>query len=168
MVSGPASEPLPAGAEAVYVRTAAEMAAEMEGRFAEADICVMAAAVSDYRPVNPSDAKIHRSEEGNITIELTPNPDILAALGAAKTPKQFLVGFSLESGDDPGRAEAKMRKKGCDMMVFNKADVALGGDDTAVTLLFADSRCKTESFSTMSKAKAAELIMERAAERIER
>ncbi len=164
-VSGPASEPLPAGAEAVYVRTAAEMAAEMERRFAGADICIMAAAVSDYRPVVSSNTKIHRSEEGNISIELTPNPDILAALGAAKASRQVLVGFSLESGDDVGRAEEKMRKKGCDMMVFNKADTALGGDDTAITLLFADGG--RESFSTMSKTAAAGVILGKAAELIE-
>jgi phosphopantothenoylcysteine decarboxylase/phosphopantothenate--cysteine ligase len=157
VVSGPASEPLPSGAEAVYVRTAAEMAAAMEERFASADICVMAAAVSDYRPVNPSDSKIRRSESGNITLELTPTPDILAALGAAKTPKQILVGFSLESGDEIDRAEAKMRKKGCDMMVFNRADTAIGGDDTAVTLLFAGGG--REAFPSMSKAAAAAAIL---------
>jgi phosphopantothenoylcysteine decarboxylase/phosphopantothenate--cysteine ligase len=89
--------------------------------------------------------------------------DILAALGAAKTPKQTLVGFSLESGDDVGRAEEKMRKKGCDIMVFNRADTAIGGDDTAITLLFAGGG--REAFSTMSKAAAARVILERAAGR---
>jgi len=161
VVSGPASEPLPAGVEVVRVKTAVEMAAAMEERFASADVCVMAAAVSDYRPVNPSDTKIHRSEKGIITLELTPNPDILAALGAVKTSRQILVGFSLESGDDVDRAEAKMRKKGCDMMVFNKADTSIGGNDTVITLLFADG--ERESFPAMSKATAAGLIMERAA-----
>ncbi|MDR2693597.1 MAG: bifunctional phosphopantothenoylcysteine decarboxylase/phosphopantothenate synthase [Chitinispirillales bacterium] len=165
VISGPASEPLPVGADVVRVRTAAEMAAEMGGRFAEADICVMAAAVSDYRPVASSNTKIRRSEKGNITLELTPNPDILAALGAVKKPSQILVGFSLESGGGVERAEEKMRNKVCDMMVFNMADTALGRDDTAVTLLFADGG--RESFSTMSKAAAAKLILGRAAERID-
>jgi len=156
VVSGPAAEPLPSGAKAVYVRTAAEMAAEMEKRFAESDICVMAAAVSDYRPVVLSGSKIHRSEKENITLELTPNPDILANLGALKTSKQIIVGFSLESGDDIDRAELKMRKKGCDMMVFNRADNAIGGDDTSITLLFADGG--REALSTMSKTEVAKLI----------
>jgi len=161
VVSGPAPEPLPAGAEVVRVKTAAEMSAAMGERFASADICVMAAAVSDYRPVARSDSKIHRSEKENITLELTPNPDILAALGAAKKSNQVLVGFSLESGDGIDRAEAKMRKKGCDIMVFNRADTALGGDDTSITLLFAAGG--REAFLTMSKTAAAGLILGRAA-----
>jgi len=156
VVSGPASEPLPAGAEVVRVTTAAEMSAAMRERFASADICVMAAAVSDYRPVVPSNTKIHRSEKEHITLELTQNTDILANLGAAKTSKQILVGFSLESGEDIDRAEAKMRKKGCDIMVFNRADNAIGGDDTSVTLLFADGG--REALSTMSKTEVAKLI----------
>jgi phosphopantothenoylcysteine decarboxylase / phosphopantothenate---cysteine ligase len=156
VVSGPASEPLPAGVDVVRVRTAAEMSVEMERRFTETDICVMAAAVSDYRPVVSSSTKIHRSEKENITLELTPNPDIIAALGAAKTSKQVLVGFSLESEDDVDRAEAKMRKKGCDIMVFNRAGTALGCDDTSVTLITAGGR---ETLSTMSKSAAAGLIL---------
>jgi phosphopantothenoylcysteine decarboxylase/phosphopantothenate--cysteine ligase len=166
VVSGPAAEPLPAGAEVVRVRTAAEMSAAMCERFASADICVMAAAVSDYRPVAPSNAKIHRSEKENITIELTPNTDILAALGAAKKPNQILVGFSLESDDGIDRAEAKMRKKGCDIMAFNKADTALGSDDTSITILFADG--DREPLPTMSKTSAAGLILGRAAGRVGR
>ncbi|MDR2578808.1 MAG: bifunctional phosphopantothenoylcysteine decarboxylase/phosphopantothenate--cysteine ligase CoaBC [Chitinispirillales bacterium] len=157
VVSGPASEPLPAGAEVVSVRTAAEMGREMGERFGAADICVMAAAVSDYRPVNSSDTKLHRSDNKNITLELTPNPDILAKLGAAKRPDQLLVGFSLESGDDVSRAEAKMKRKNCDVMVYNRVDAALGGDSTCFTLLFADGR--KESFSVMDKTEAAKIIL---------
>jgi len=159
VVSGPAAEPLPAGAEVVRVTTAAEMSAAMVARFASADICVMAAAVSDYRPVVSSSTKIHRSEKESITLELIQNTDILAALGSAKTSKQVLVGFSLESGDDIDRAELKMRKKGCDIMVFNRADSALGGDDTSITLLFAAGG--REALSTMSKTEAAKLILEK-------
>ncbi|MDR2591999.1 MAG: bifunctional phosphopantothenoylcysteine decarboxylase/phosphopantothenate--cysteine ligase CoaBC [Chitinispirillales bacterium] len=164
VVSGPASEPPPSGANVIRVRTAAEMAAEMGGRFAEADICVMAAAVSDYRPVVSSNIKIHRSEKENITLELAPNPDILAALGAVKTSKQFLIGFSLESGDGVDRADEKMRKKGCDMMVFNTADTALGGNDIAMTLLLTDGG--REAFPSMDKTAAAGVILGKAAERI--
>jgi len=156
VVSGPAAEPLPAGAEVVPVGTAVEMEREMGERFGAADICVMAAAVSDYRPLNYSDAKIHRSDNENITIELTPNPDILADLGSIKSARQFLVGFALESGHDIDRAAEKMRKKRCDMMVFNRVDVALGGDSTAITVIYSDDR--REEFSVMGKDEAASII----------
>jgi phosphopantothenoylcysteine decarboxylase/phosphopantothenate--cysteine ligase len=164
VVSGPSAEPLPAGAGVIRITTAAEMEREMEGRFGDADICIMAAAVSDYRPVRPSDVKIHRSGKENITIELAPNHDIVAKLGASKSPSQFLTGFSLESGDGIDRAEAKMRDKNCDMMVFNKADTALGGDGTEFTLLFRDGG--RESFAAMGKAEAAKVILTNIAKRV--
>jgi len=163
VVSGPAPAPLPAGADAVYVRTAAEMEAEMVKRFGDVDICIMAAAVSDYRPASPSETKIHRSDSDNLTIELVPNPDIAAKLGAAKS-NQCLVGFSLESGDGIGRAEDKMAKKNCDMMVYNKVDVALGGDSTGFTILFGDGR--REVFPVMGKTEAARVIITNIAGRI--
>jgi len=156
VVSGPAAEPIPAGAEIVPVRTAAEMEREIGERFGSADICVMAAAVSDYRPINFSDAKMRRSESENITIELTPNPDILAGLGAVKSARQFLIGFALESENDIDRAAEKMKKKKCDMMVFNRVDAALGGDSTGFTIIYSDG--KREGFSTMSKDEAARII----------
>jgi len=160
VVSGPARAALPAGAEVVAVKTASEMQAEMEKRFGAADVCVMAAAVSDFRPVNYSAGKLQRSERRNITLELTPNPDILAGLGAVKSG-QFLVGFSLESGGGAERAKEKMKRKNCDMMVCNSVDAALGGDGTEFTLLFADGR--REGFSAMGKAEAARVIFENVA-----
>jgi len=160
VVSGPARAALPAGAEVVAVRTASEMKAGMEERFGAADICVMAAAVSDYRPVNISAEKLDRSDGGNITLELTPNPDILAGLGAAKLG-QFLVGFSLESGGGLDRAVAKMRRKNCDMMIYNSVRAALGGDSTEFSLLFADGG--RADFPAMGKADAARVIFERIA-----
>ena len=159
VVSGPVAEPLPAGAEVVYVKTAAEMEREMGERFKAADVCVMAAAVSDYRPLNFSEAKMRRSDNGNITIELTPNHDILAGLGAAKSEKQFLVGFALESGKsikDIKRAKDKMKKKRCDMMVFNRVDDALGGDSTSFLIFYANGGA--EDFPAMGKYDAARII----------
>jgi len=163
VVSGPASEPLPLGADVVPVRTAAEMEREMAKRFGGADICIMAAAVSDYRPVSPSGVKLHRSEGENVTLELTANPDIAAGLGASKTG-QFLVGFSLESSDDVGRAAEKMARKGCDMMILNKVDAALGGDSTCFTVLFRDGRIV--GFPVMDKAEAARIIIANIAETV--
>jgi len=159
VVSGPAREPLPAGAEVVPVRTAAEMEREMGERFGTADICVMAAAVSDYRPLNYSGAKMRRADKENITLELTPNPDILAGLGAAKSEKQRLVGFALESGDDIDRAAEKMKRKNCDMMIFNRVDAALGGGSTAFSILHSDG--KREDFAAMGKDQAARVIFSR-------
>lgn len=84
VVTGPASEPLPLGATVIPVRTAVEMGAALLERFAEADICIMAAAVSDYRPAVYATNKIERNDSGKLLLELIPNPDILAGLGRIK------------------------------------------------------------------------------------
>lgn len=80
VVSGRACHSLPSGVKVIDVVTAEQMLSALCEHFKTADICIMAAAVSDYRPVNYSSDKIQRSENGNITIELTSNPDILAGL----------------------------------------------------------------------------------------
>lgn len=134
VVSGPSLVPLPYTANVIKVGTASEMKVALEKEFDTCDICIMAAAVSDYRPAHVSETKIQRTENGNMIIELVPNPDILAGL-CRKKAKQFVCGFSLESGDGESRAREKMERKGCDMMVFNRADQALGLDTTSVVLL---------------------------------
>ncbi|MFW6245498.1 MAG: bifunctional phosphopantothenoylcysteine decarboxylase/phosphopantothenate--cysteine ligase CoaBC, partial [Fibrobacterota bacterium] len=156
VVSGPAQTALPPGAKIVPVRSAAQMRSALEGEFDSADVCIMAAAVSDYRPAASSSTKIHREESEKLTLELLPNPDILAGLGKRKE-KQFLVGFSLESGNGLERAVEKMKRKKCDMMVYNRAEDALGRDSTSISLLFADGR--SENCPAMDKQEAARDIL---------
>ncbi len=162
VVSGPASEPLPSAATVVRIRTAGQMQTALVEHFDKADICIMAAAVSDYRPVCCSETKIAREEKQNLTIELIPNPDILASLAEKKEGK-FLVGFSLESDGTEDRAIAKMKRKGCDMMIFNRADQALGLDTTRVVMLGYDGF--REELDAMDKNIAARKILEQIAQR---
>ena len=77
----------------------------------------MVAAVADYAPANVEMQKIKR--EGNIQIELHPNPDIAAALGRIKRPDQILVGFALETQDEQANAVSKLKKKNLDFIVLN-------------------------------------------------
>jgi len=55
--------------------------------------------------------RMKRSDHENLTITLTPNPDIAAALGKIKKPNQLLVGFALETNDEDKNALSKMEKK---------------------------------------------------------
>jgi phosphopantothenoylcysteine decarboxylase/phosphopantothenate--cysteine ligase len=152
LVTGPTQEIIPSGAKCINVRTADEMQAAMNEQFKTAHICIMAAAVSDYRVANYSESKLPRNEQGNMVLELVPNPDILAGLGKDKGTS-FLVGFALESGDNEKRALEKMARKNCDMIVFNRADKALGLDSTYITILGSDgSRTVLENIDKMSAA----------------
>jgi phosphopantothenoylcysteine decarboxylase/phosphopantothenate--cysteine ligase len=167
VVTGPSRTPLPAGCRTVRVETAREMKAALDAEFDKSDICLMAAAVSDYRPARPIAGKKHRDDGdgGTWSIECTANPDIAAELGAKKT-KQFLVGFSLETGKDLGRARKKMAAKKCDMMVVNTAAAALEKDTTSARVLFPDAHDKT--IAQCSKQEAAEEIIRLITERMKK
>ncbi len=163
VVSGPAATPLPAGATVIPVRTAAEMEAALGERFSDADVCIMAAAVSDYRPEVTSLEKLRRSSDA-VTVRLVANSDILAGLGRRKRPGQMLVGFALESDGDVSRARGKMELKRCDLMVYNRVDLALGTDTTTITILGQDGGAFT--IDTAGKSDAAGVLLEHVAARL--
>ncbi len=169
VVSGPAATPLPQGAKVLQVRTAAEMEAQLQREFPKADICIMAAAVADYRPEAAARQKLRRDEHSRMSIELVANHDILAGLGSIKQ-HQMLVGFALESSDDearlPARLQARVRekmlRKQCDLMVFNLVGKALGTDTTEMAIYDGTGGCR--QYGPMSKRAAAQALFERIAE----
>jgi phosphopantothenoylcysteine decarboxylase/phosphopantothenate--cysteine ligase len=98
----------------------------------------MAAAVADYRPGSPHEGK--RAKDGSTwTVELEPTTDVLAALGAARSPGQVLVGFAADgAGSGLERAREKRRAKRVDLFVFNdvsRADIGFDADDNEVVVL---------------------------------
>jgi phosphopantothenoylcysteine decarboxylase / phosphopantothenate---cysteine ligase len=121
--------PAPSGVTVVETPTAADLEREAIAR-GDADIIVMAAAVADYRPAAPEAEK--RPKDGAPwTVELTPTTDVLAALGAARTPEQVLVGFAADgAGKGLERAREKRASKGADLIVFNDISRTDIGFDT--------------------------------------
>jgi phosphopantothenoylcysteine decarboxylase/phosphopantothenate--cysteine ligase len=165
VVSGPARAPLPPAAKVIRVRTADEMRRAMLREFLSADICIMAAAVSDFRPARPRRSKLRRAAHAKSVLELKATPDILAALGKRKGRK-FLVGFALETGGGRTSAVRKMTGKQCDMMVLNRAGESLERDSTKITIYYADAT--VEPCPRMAKTRAAALVIRRIAARLQR
>jgi phosphopantothenoylcysteine decarboxylase/phosphopantothenate--cysteine ligase len=126
--------------EVVRVDTAAEMEAAVLARAVDCDVVVMAAAVADFRPKAPADAKLHKAD-GVPDVVLEPTTDILAALGERRRPGQVLVGFAAETGDLVARARAKLAAKGVDLIVANDVAAPGGGfdgDTNAAVIVGAD------------------------------
>lgn len=129
----------PAGVRVIVVETAREMAAAIELEAASADVVVMAAAVADYRPIDPCDAKLKKSA-GPPVLALEPTRDILRSLGAAKPSGQVLVGFAAETEDLEANARAKLAAKNLDVIVANdvsKPYVGFGHDSNEILMLTA-------------------------------
>jgi phosphopantothenoylcysteine decarboxylase/phosphopantothenate--cysteine ligase len=132
LVSGVTALAAPAGVNRVDVMTAREMHKEVMARAEKADVFIAVAAVADYHPVDPKPHKIKRGN-GNLNVELAPNPDILGEVAAL--PKgPFCVGFAAETEDLKANAQAKRKKKGIPLLAANLAQDTFGKDTNALTL----------------------------------
>ena len=129
----------PGKVELVPAPTAAELEREVLAR-ADADVVVMAAAVADYRPTEPSAAKRPKSAEP-WTLTLEPTSDVLGQLGAIRRSGQLLVGFAADRGDTGlARAREKLAAKKSDLIVFNdvsREDIGFDAADNEVVLVSA-------------------------------
>lgn len=128
-------------ASRVQVDTAAEMGAALTLVADEADVVVMAAAVADFRPVEPSEHKL-KKDEGPPSIVFEATPDLLAGLGSRRRPGQVLVGFAAETDNLVANASAKLERKGIDLIVANDVSapgVGFSHATNAVTLISSDA-----------------------------
>ncbi|HET9954606.1 MAG TPA: bifunctional phosphopantothenoylcysteine decarboxylase/phosphopantothenate--cysteine ligase CoaBC [Polyangiaceae bacterium] len=165
LISGPVALPTPLGVKRIDVRSALDMERALDlalgADLDRADALVMCAAVADYRAARVAPDKLDRSA-GPTQLELTPNPDLLAALGARrKSRTPVLVGFALQTGDwthTVEQARAKLERKKVDMIVANRAEETLESSTIAARLITASD---VEELTTLSKAHAADLILER-------
>jgi phosphopantothenoylcysteine decarboxylase/phosphopantothenate--cysteine ligase len=103
---------------------------------ADTDIFIGVAAVADYRVAQPSEQKIKKSAD-KLTLELIPNPDILAYVANLPKPP-FCVGFAAESENLRGHAAAKRMAKNIPLLAANLAQQAIGSDENDL-ILFDDA-----------------------------
>jgi len=157
LVSGPTALTPPSGAVFVPVQTAEEMREAVLQHLGRATIVVKAAAVADYRAKQASSTKIKGKRD--LTLELTPNPDILAEVAARRT-SAFVVGFAAETHDVAANARAKLQSKGIDLLVANdvsKQGIGFDAEDNEVLLL--DRWGGARALPRMPKADVAEAIL---------
>jgi phosphopantothenoylcysteine decarboxylase/phosphopantothenate--cysteine ligase len=118
LIGGPMSVRIPSGVDYLPIISTQDLEKATLEQFDKADICIMNAAVADYRPSIPSPAKIKKQGKNELVLNLTQNPDILSELGRRKV-SQLLVGFCAEDRDIVSEARRKLRQKDCDVMVAN-------------------------------------------------
>jgi phosphopantothenoylcysteine decarboxylase/phosphopantothenate--cysteine ligase len=138
LISGPVSLQPPRGAKLVSVSTSDEMFDAVHRDAGKCDICVLCAAVADYKPASMSPVKIKKRSE-NFSLEFIPTRDILDSLGHSHDRQFLLVGFAAETNDVEENAARKLREKNCDIMIANDVSSANSGMDSdlnEVTILF--------------------------------
>jgi phosphopantothenoylcysteine decarboxylase/phosphopantothenate--cysteine ligase len=167
LIAGPVTLPTPFGVRRVDVRSARDMQValwqalgpELEG----ADALIMSAAVADYRPAHTFEAKVKRTAQST-TLELLPNPDLLAEIGAArKEHRPVLVGFAVETDTDErvvASALNKLEAKRIDLIVANHARDAFGKDNNRAMVV---TRGGVEALGVLSKRDLGDQILDRVA-----
>lgn len=121
-------------------RTTSDLQSLLHQSIGTADILIMAAAVSDYRPrVDPAffGGKFRRKSEA-LHLTLEPTPDLLAEVAQSRRPGQLLVGFALEPRADlTAAALEKMHRKRIDMVVANPLET-MDSEHIEATVFSAD------------------------------
>jgi phosphopantothenoylcysteine decarboxylase/phosphopantothenate--cysteine ligase len=164
LISAPAALAAPCGARRIDVRTAGEMRAAVRAETAGADALIMAAAVADFRPADPSEGK-RKKDSLPESIRLEPTTDILKEAGEAKAKTgrpAVLIGFAAETGDLEKNARQKLTAKRLDLIVANEVGrpgTGFESDDNRVTIFSADG--SAQNLPTMDKYSVAEAVVER-------
>ena len=162
MVLGPTDlRPSSADIKVIAVETAEQMFQATTKHFADSDVAILAAAVSDYTPVQASDVKIKKND-GNMFLELKKTKDILAYLGTQKQEKQLLVGFALETNNELENANKKLKKKNLDFIVLNSLqDKGAGFKHNTNKITILDKYNNMREYELKSKTAVANDIIEK-------
>ena len=164
LVCGHTTARQPEGIPTVRVESTCDLYDAVTSRAPEMDVIIQAAAPADYRFANPSQQKMKKEAGKPLIFELVENPDIAAAVGAAKKPGQTLVGFAAETENLLDNARRKLDKKNLDMIVANdvsKPGAGFNVDTNIATLITRDG---LTDCPLQSKAELAETILDKVME----
>ena len=150
----------PENVEIIRAVSAEEMFRAVMGKLPEATVFIGAAAVADYRPKNIADAKIKKTNQNFLTLELEKTPDILSNVSNNRHDGLLVVGFAAETNDVLNYARSKMSKKNLDLVVANditKAGAGFNADTNIATII---SRDATIDLPLMAKRELADKILD--------
>ena len=142
LIAANLDDSLTSGLKTTSVSTALELSNALAEKSGSYDMLVMAAAVADYKPTDPTSSKLKRSEMGEqLNLSLVANPDIIVETVKslrASASKAVVIGFAAEASDDlESLARVKLSAKGCDYLVANDISdgKVFGRDNTEIVLV---------------------------------
>ncbi len=162
LITGPSSQEIPLGVTAIKVTTAEQMLAATQQAL-PADIAIFAAAVADWKIADYSNKKIKKQKgDDRKILEFVQNPDILKTISNLKQNRpNLVVGFAAETDNIIANAQAKIKRKSCDIMVVNNVAPhtgIMGGDNNEVSIITPDGKI-VKSFSLTSKTQIAKQLI---------
>ena len=137
LISGPTNQSISSeNIKIVHIKTGNELLKAIRNDYNNSDIVIMAAAVSDYKPIEFSEKKI-KKDNNELNIKFEKTTDILFELGQNKK-NQILVGFALENNNELSNAINKLEKKNLDLIVLNSLNdegAGFGCDTNKITVV---------------------------------
>lgn len=161
VVAGATSVDPPTDVRVVRVTSAREMHGAVMENLAGTTVFVGAAAVADYTPAEAAAAKIKKSGQDTLSLELIKTRDILADVAGNRQNGLIVAGFAAETTDVIDYARAKLEKKGLDLVVANditKDGAGFNTDTNIVTILTKNGR--QLDLPLMSKRELADKILD--------
>ena len=151
----------PTGPTLHQVQTTEQMAIAVGELVPSADVLIMAAAPSDFRPATIAASKIKKGT-GMPMLKMESTTDILRSTLALRRKNAIVVGFALETDDAVANGRKKLEDKSLDLIVINDATEPGAGfavDTNRVTLI--DRAGAQEVLPLLSKAEVADAILDR-------
>lgn len=152
----------PDGVQLVRVESTQELFEAVTEGARTADVVIQAAAPADYRFARQYPHKLKKQDGQPLLVELVENPDIAAAVGAARRPGQVLVGFAAETEHLLDNARRKLEKKHLDLIVANDVSQPGAGFNVDTNIAALVTRTGVEQRPLQSKAALAEDILDAA------
>lgn len=156
LLHGPVSLSIPDDISAQKFNSAAELF-ELVKQHADADVIIMAAAVSDFTPSEHHPHKV-KKENASVNLELEQTQDILAWLGEHRKNGQILLGFAMETDDLLKNAAKKRDQKNADWIIANSLSDADAGFEVDTNTVHLIGENTGEKFSGSKKEVALEVL----------
>jgi len=159
LISGPSHQKISTRSiNLINVVSSKDMHKQVLKHYAKADIVIMAAAVSDFKPKEFSNKKI-KKDNNQSKIELEKTKDILLELGSLKK-NQFLVGFALENENEIENSLKKLKNKNLDLIILNSLNdkgAGFGTETNKITII--NKKQEQTNFDLKDKSEVAEDIL---------
>jgi phosphopantothenoylcysteine decarboxylase/phosphopantothenate--cysteine ligase len=150
----------PENVETIRAVSAEEMHRAVMNELENATIFIGTAAVADYRPKNPAETKIKKTNQDFLTLELVKTPDILSDVSKNRHSGLLVVGFAAETENVIAYARSKMEKKNLDLVVANDITQKGAGFNNDTNIAAILTRENTINLPLMPKRELADKILD--------
>ena len=165
LISGPVTIKAPTGVNLINIESAEELLTESLTYASQSDAFIGCAAVADYRAANIATQKMKKQGD-ELTLTLTKNPDVIAAMANLTQNRPYTVGFAAETQNVESYAKGKLQNKNLDMICANdvsKSGLGFNSDHNALTLYWHNEQLE---LPTTSKIEIARKVIEQLAKHL--